>query len=90
MPAALRDGAVVWGLKLTAWISPVKDLNRAVLWSEAVTDNQFHLVLCSLDLASGKPDSRYVLARTLDYLASGHPFAKAKRCEPAELDILLR
>jgi hypothetical protein len=30
MPAALRDGAVVWGLKLTAWISPVKDLSKAL------------------------------------------------------------
>ena len=36
MPAALRDGSIVWGLRLTAWISPVKDLRRATLFSNAI------------------------------------------------------
>ena len=90
MPAALREGAVVWGLKLTAWISPVKDLNQAVLWSEAVTENQLRLVLCNLDLMSDKPESRYVLGRTIDYLLAAHPDTITKRCESSELDVLLR
>jgi hypothetical protein len=90
MPAPLRDGAVVWGLKLTAWISPVKDLNKALHWSEAVTENQLHLVLCNLDLRSDKPESRYVLAKTLDYLLARQPSPLATRCSTAALEPLLR
>jgi len=91
MPAALRDGAVVWGLKLTAWISPAKDLNEALHRSApVVTDHDFHLVLCSLDLQSDKPESRYVLGRTVDYLVAGRPSPLAKRCEASELSELLR
>ena len=90
MPRALRDGAVVWGLQLTGWISPVKNLNRTLHWSEVITENQLHLVLCSFDLLSNKPESRYVLGRTIDYLLAARPCALAKRCETAELNLLLR
>ncbi len=90
MPPALRDGAVVWGLKLTAWVSPVKDLNKALQWSEVVTDNQLHLVLCDLDLRSDKPESRYLLSRTLDYLLAARPCSRARTCNADELGILLR
>ncbi len=90
MPAALRDGAVVWGLQLTGWISPVKNLNKTLHWSEVVTEKQLHLVLCSFDLLSNKPESRFVLAQTIDYLLAAQPCALAKPCGTAELMTLLR
>ena len=33
MPAPLRDGSIVWGLRLTAWISQTKDLHKVTHWS---------------------------------------------------------
>jgi len=90
MPAPLRDGAVVWGLKLTAWISPGKDLNRALQWTEVVTGDRLHLVLCSLDLLSDRPESRYVLERTLDYLLTEPPSPIARPAVLADLDPLLK
>lgn len=90
MPAPLRDGAVVWGLKLTAWISPVKDLNRALHWTEMVTGDRLHLVLCSLDLLGDRPECRYVLERTLDYLSTGPPSPIARPAALADLDPLLK
>jgi hypothetical protein len=90
MPQALREGAVVWGLQLTGWISPVKNLNQTLHWSEVITENQLHLVLCSFDLLSNKPESQYVLGRTIDYLLAGKPCALAKRCATTELMPLLR
>ncbi len=90
MPQAFRDGAVVWGLKLTGWVSPVKDLSKAVQWSEIVTETQLHLILCDLDLLSEKPESRYVLRRTIEYLLTGQPCSTATRANADELSILLR
>jgi hypothetical protein len=90
MPRALQEGAVVWGLQLTGWISPVKNLNKTLHWSEVITENQAHLLLCSFDLLSNKPESRYVLGRTIDYLLAGRPCAMAKRCKTAELTALLQ
>jgi len=90
MPAPLRDGSVVWGLRLTAWISPAKDLNKVIHWSEVVGDNRLHLVLCNLDLRSQRPESRYVLHRTLDYLLQGQPSALARPCTWEDLKSLLR
>jgi len=85
MPAALRDGSIVWGLRLTAWISPVKDLRRATLFSEVVTDTRLDLILCGLDLLSPRPECRYVLARTLDYLLAGQPSPLAGHCAADDL-----
>jgi hypothetical protein len=90
MPAALRDGAVVHGLGLTGWISTEKTLQRSVQFSEATADNGLHLILCSLDLLSNKPESRYVLAGTIKYLLAGKPSRLAARCAAAELETLLR
>jgi hypothetical protein len=90
MPAALRDGSVVWGLGLTAWISTEKNLQRSALFCDVITDRDFHLVLCHLDILTNKPESRYVLARTLDYLLSGKLRSSAKRCASADLETLLR
>jgi hypothetical protein len=80
----------VWGLKLTAWVSPVKDLHKALHWSEVVADNRLHLVLCNLDLLSDKPESRYVLSRTVEYLLTGRPCAQARPCAADDLTPLLR
>jgi hypothetical protein len=88
MPAWLRQSAVVWGLRLTGWISPVKDLNQGAHWCEVMADNQTHFVLCSLDLLADKPESRYVLAKTLEYLVSGK--APEKTCTVDALETLLR
>jgi hypothetical protein len=90
MPAAFRDGAVVWGLGLTAWISREKNLQRWVHYCDVITERDLHLVLCNLDLLADKPESRYVLARTLDYLASGTPSPLTARCPTAALEKLLR
>ncbi len=90
MPAALRDGAVVWGLQLTGWISPVKNLQKVVHFCDMLGDGDVHLVLCSLDLRADKPESRYVLAKTIDYLLSGTISSGTKRCGPGALDSLLR
>lgn len=89
MPAPLRDGAVVWGLKLTGWISPAKNLGKVLHWSEIVTQEQLHLVLCNLDLASDKPESHYVLAKALDYLVSAQPSPLARRCSMQEIESLM-
>lgn len=90
MPAALRDGAVVRGLGLTGWISTEKTLQRSVQFSEVTTDNGLHLILCSLDLLSNKPESRYVLAETIKHLLAGKPRRLAAPCAAAELEALLR
>jgi hypothetical protein len=90
MPAPLREGAVVWGLKLTGWISPVKNLGKVLHWSEIVTEEQLHLVLCNLDLASDKPESQYVLAKALGYLVSAQPSPLARRCSLQEIESLLK
>jgi len=90
MPAALRDGAVVHGLGLTGWISTEKTLQRSVQFSEVTADNGLHLILCSLDLLSNKPESRYVLAGTIKYLLAGKPSRLAAQCAAAELETLLR
>jgi len=90
MPAALRDGAVVWGLQLTGWISPVKNLQKVAHFCDVLTDTDLHLVLCNLDLRAEKPESQYVLAKTIDYLLSGTISLVTKRCSAADLDRLLR
>jgi hypothetical protein len=90
MPAAIRDGSVVWGLGLTAWISTEKNLRRSALYCDVMTDRELHLVLCSLDLMANKPESRYVLARTLDYLLSGKLGSSTGRCATADLEALVR
>ena len=90
MPAALREGAVVWGLGLTGWISREKNLQRWVHYSDVMTERGLHLVLCDLDLLADRPESRYVLAKTLDYLAAGTPSRLTARCATGELERLLR
>jgi len=55
-----------------------------------ITDRDLHLVLCNLDILANKPESRYVLARTIDYLLADRTSAKAKRCNTTELDGLLK
>jgi beta-galactosidase len=90
MPAALRDGAVVWGLGLTAWISREKNLQRSVMYCDVITERNLHLILCNMDLLSDKPESRYVLAGTIDYLLSGTSNGIAKPCNNADLEVLLR
>ncbi len=90
MPAALRDGAVVWGLGLTAWISTEKDLRQSLMYFDVITERDLHLVLCNLDLLTDKPESRYVLAGTIDYLLSGKPSRMAKPCSNADVEVLLR
>ena len=90
MPAAFRDGAVVWGLGLTAWISTEKNLQRFVHYCDVISDRDLHLVLCNLDLLSDKPESRYVLGRTLDYLHTGKPSRLTARCATVDLEKLLR
>lgn len=90
MPPSMRDGGVIWGLRLTAWISQAKDLHKVTQWSEVKADQGLHVVLCSLDLRSERPESRYVLARTIAYLLSGKPSEQARSCTVAELLNLLR
>jgi hypothetical protein len=90
MPAALREGSVVWGLGLSAWIVTEKNLQRSALYCDVITDRDLHLVLCTLDLLANKPESRYVLARTIDYLLDGQASASSKRCDTAALKVLLR
>jgi hypothetical protein len=90
MPAALRDGSVVWGLGLSAWIITEKNLQRSALYCDVITDRDLHLVLCNLDLLANRPESRYVLGRTIDYLLASQPSAPAKRSATADLDPLLR
>ena len=51
-----------------------------------ITDRELHLVLCNLDLLADKPESRYVLGRTIDYLVTGGASALAKRCVTADLE----
>jgi hypothetical protein len=90
MPPALRDGAVVWGLRLTGWISPVKNLRKVLHASEVVADNDLHVFLCNLDLLGDKPECRFVLAQVMDYLAAGRISPLAQRCTAGDLDVLLR
>jgi len=90
MPRALREGSVVWGLGLTAWISTEKNLQRSALYCDVITDRHLHLVLCNLDILANKPESRYVLAKTVDYLLAGQASAMAKRCDTSDLGVLLR
>lgn len=63
---------------------------RGALFCDVITDRDLHLVLCNLDILANKPESRYVLARTLDYLHSGTLGSSAGRCASAELEVLLR
>lgn len=90
MPAGLREGSVVWGLRLTGWISPVKNLHKFTQFSDCLTEANLHLILCDLDLLADKPESRFVLRRTIDYLRSGEASQLAARCPTAELERLLR
>lgn len=90
MPAALREGSVVWGLGLSAWIVTEKNLQRSALYCDVITDRDLHLILCNLDLLADRPESRYVLAKTIDYLLADRPARLAARCATAELDVFLR
>jgi hypothetical protein len=90
MPAGLREGSVVWGLRLTGWISPVKNLHQFTQFCECLTEANLHLILCDLDLLADKPESRFVLRRTIDYLRSGEASQLAGRCPTEELERLLR
>ena len=90
MPFALRDGSVVWGLGLSAWIVTEKNLQRSALYCDVITDRDLHLVLCNLDLLADKPESRYVLAKTIDYLLGGQTAPRAKRCAAADLELLMQ
>ena len=61
------------------------------------TDTGLHLILCSLDLHSNKPESRYVLAGTMKYLLAAkpsplaaRPSPLAARCAADELETLFR
>jgi hypothetical protein len=90
MPAALREGSVVWGLGLSAWIVTEKNLQRSAFYCDVVTDRDLRLILCSLDLLADKPESRYVLAKTIDYLLADRPERDTARCATAELNVLLR
>jgi hypothetical protein len=90
MPPALRDGAIVWGLRLTGWISPVKNLRKVLHASEVVADNDLHVFLCNLDLLGDKPECRFVLAQVMDYLAADQISPVAQRCTAGDLDVLLR
>ena len=58
--------------------------------TEVVTDRDLHLILCNLDLLADKPESRYVLGRTIDYLVTGQASALAKRCVTADLEHMLQ
>jgi hypothetical protein len=90
MPAALREGAVAWGLGLSAWIVTEKNLQRSALYCDVITDRDLRLVLCNLDLQADKPESRYVLGKTIDYLLNGPLSVLAKHCPTADLETMLR
>ena len=90
MPAPLRDASVVWGLRLTGWISPVKNLRKVTHFCDVQTENRLHLVLCNLDLLTDKPESRYVLNRTMEYLLSGQVSSVTKSCSTGDLEILFK
>ena len=81
---------MVWGLGLSAWIITEKNLQRSALYCDVITDRDLHLVLCNLDILANKPESRYVLAKTFDYLLAGRPDRLTARCATAELNVLLR
>ncbi len=89
MPAPLRDGAVVWGLRLTGWISPVKNLGKVVHYCDVLTDQNLHLVLCNLNLLSDRPECRYVLGRTIAYLLSGRASPITAHCAASALEGLM-
>jgi hypothetical protein len=89
MPTALRDGSVVWGLGLTAWIATEKNLRRSALFCDVITDRDLHLILCNLDIQANKPESRYVLSKTLEYLMTHEHSHFAARCSTSELEGLL-
>jgi hypothetical protein len=90
MPAPLRESSVVWGLGLSAWIVTEKNLQRSAFFCDAITDHGLHLVLCNLDILADKPESRYVLGRTLDYLLTTQSSVPARRIGRNELDLLVR
>lgn len=90
MPQAFRDASVVWGLGLSAWINTEKNLQRSALYCDVISDRDLHLVLCALDILADKPESRYVLARTIDYLLGPQPSRIAARCPSEHLETLLR
>jgi hypothetical protein len=90
MPAALRDGSVVWGLRLTGWISPVKNLRKVTQFCDVETADGLHLILCRLDLLTDKPESRYVLNRAMEYLLSGSVRSMTKQCAVSDLEVLLK
>ena len=77
-------------LRLTGWISPIKNLRKVAHLSEVLSDNRVDLLLCNLDVSSDKPESRYVLARTLEYLSAGVVSANTKQCLISDLEALLR
>jgi len=90
MPAAMREGSVVWGLGLSAWIITEKNLQRSALYCDVITDRDLRLVLCNLDLLANKPESRYVLAKTIDYLVAGQLSRLTSRCATADLEKLMQ
>ena len=89
-PRLYGRGSVVWGLGLTAWISTEKNLQRSALYCDVVSDRDLHLVLCNLDILANKPESRYVLGKTVDYLLAGQASALAKPCATADLEPMLQ
>jgi beta-galactosidase len=89
MPPCLRQGGIVWGLRLTGWISPVKNLRKVVQVCDVLADNRLHLVLCDLDLLSDRPECRYVLSNTLQYLLSSQASPLAQHCAADDLVSLL-
>lgn len=90
MPAGFQDGSVVWGLSLGAWITTKKKVERSTLFCDVVTDRDLHRVFYSLVLLANRPESRYVLARTRDYLLTAQPNARAGHCATADLEKLLQ
>ena len=52
--------------------------------------HDLHLILCHLDLLADKPESRYVLGKTIDYLVTGPASALLTRGVTADLECLLR
>jgi len=89
MPAALRNGSVVWGLKLDDWLAVMKNLHRVTLLSDVRANNDLQLILCDLDLLSDKPESRYVLDKAINYLVAQKARSVARRCAEADLEVLL-
>jgi hypothetical protein len=90
LPAGLRDGLAVWGLRLSGWISRVKELQRLALVTETMTEKGLHLVLCGLDVTAEAPECRYVFSRLVDYLLSGKPFPGAGTSRTEDLRTMLR